>query len=166
MNAVSEIKDLSHDGKIYRYLSDNRTSMRYIIVLIALMALGALLPSIWAAPLPASVGSAVGLSDKAAPLADPAQTALTTTPSMAAFLSNSWIPPSITNASINTSLNNNSTTILDTTVAPTYYAEAANKDGVIAWTGESRFQFLQDDWTPDTAVEVIQLTPYRLHQMN
>lgn len=165
MNAVSEIKDLSHDGKIYRSLSDNRTSMRYIIVLIALMALGALLPSIWAAQ-PASVGSTVGLSEKAAPLADPAQTALTTTPSMAAFLSNSWIPPSITNASINTSLNNNSTTILDTTVAPTYYAEAANKDGVVAWTGESRFQFLQDDWTPDTAVEVIQLTPYRLHQMN
>jgi hypothetical protein len=165
MNAVSKIKDLSHDGKIYRYLSDNRTSMRYIIVLIALMALCGLMPLMWAQQ-ESSLSAPVGLSDKAAPLADPAQTSLTTTPSIAAFLSNSWIPPSATNASINTSLNNNSTTILDTIAAPTYTASAANKDGVVAWTGESRFQFLQDDWTPSTAVEVIQLTPYKLHQMN
>ena len=159
MTEVSEVKDFPHDGKIYRHLSDKRTSMRYIIVLIALMALGGLLPSMWAA-------EPLLLSEKAAPLADPAETSLITTPSISSFLSNSWTPPSATNASVNTSLNNNSTTVLDTTAAPVYSSGTANKDGVVAWTGESRFQFLQDDWTPSTPVEVIQTTPFKMHQMN
>ena len=160
MTAISEIKDFPHDGKIYRYLSDKRAIMRYIIVLIALMALCGLMPSMWAQ----QPGATVGLSENAAPLADPAETALTTTPSMASFLSNSWVPPSALNESVNASLNN--TTVLDTTAAPIFTASAANKDGVVAWTGESRFQFLQDSWTPSTPVDVIQTTPFKLHQMN
>ncbi len=159
MTVVSEIKDCPHDGKIYRHLSDKRISMRYIIVLIALMALCSLMPSMWAA-------QPLLLSEKAAPLAAPAQTSLVTTPSISSFLSDSWTPPSATNASVNTSLNNNSTTILDTTAAPIYTSGTANKNGVVAWTGESRFQFLQDDWTPSTPVEVIQTTPFKQHQMN
>jgi hypothetical protein len=159
MTEVSEIKDFPHDGKIYRHLSDKRTFMRYIIVLIALMALSGLMPSMWAQQ-PASVG----LSENAAPLADPAETSLITTPSMAAFLSNSWMPPSAINESVNATSNN--TTVLDTTAAPVYSSGTANKDGVVAWTGESRFQFLQDDWTPSTPVEVIQTTPFKMHQMN
>ncbi|HSD56730.1 MAG TPA: hypothetical protein VLB04_01005 [Methanotrichaceae archaeon] len=142
--------------------------MRYIIVLIALMALCGLMPSMWAQtqdPQQASsLSTPVGLSSKAAPLADPAETALTTTPSIASFLSNSWVPPSALNESVNASLNN--TTVLDTTAAPVFTASAANKNGVVAWTGESRFQFLQDSWTPDTPVDVIQTTPFKLHQMN
>ncbi len=124
------------------------------------MALCAFLPSIWAAP------QAPVLLDKSAPLADPAQTSLTTTPSISAFLSNNWVPPSITNASVNNSLNNNSTTVLDTSVPPVYTASAPNKNGVVAWTGESRFQFLQDDWTPSTPVEIIQIAPYKKGQMS
>ena len=159
MTAVSEVKDFPHDGKIYRHLSDKRAFMRYIIVLIALMALCGLMPLMWAQQ-PATVG----LSDKAAPLADPAETALTTTPSIASFLSNSWAPPSALNETVNASLNN--TTVLDTTAVPIYTASAANKNGVVAWTGESRFQFLQDSWTPSTPVDVIQTTPFKQHQMN
>ncbi len=141
--------------------------MRYIIVLIALLALCSLTPMMWAQdPQQASsVSTPVGLSKNLAPLADPAETSLVTTPSISAFLSNSWVPPSALNASANTSLNN--TTRLDTTaVPPLYTASAANKDGVVAWAAESRFQFLQDDWTPSTPVEVIQTTPFKMHQMN
>lgn len=138
--------------------------MRYIIVLIALLTLGVLLPSMWAQQ-PASVGSPVGLSSKAAPLAKPSETALITTPSISSFLGDDWMPPSAINAT-NTSLNNNSTAVVDTTAAPIYTAMAANKDGVVAWTGESRFQFLQDDWTPSTPVEVIQTAPYTKHKMS
>jgi hypothetical protein len=92
MTEVSEIKDFPHDGKIYRHLGDKRAFMRYIIVLIALMALSGLMPSMWAQ----QPGATVGLSENAAPLADPAETALTTTPSIASF-SNSWAPPSALN---------------------------------------------------------------------
>lgn len=139
--------------------------MRYIIVLIALLTLGVLLPSIWA-QLPASVGSPIGLSNRTAALAEPAETSLVTTPSIAAFLDNNWVPPSATNASLNASFNNNTTT-LDTTAAPTFTAQAANKEGVVPWTGESIFQFLEDSWTPGTTtIEVQSGFGYKKHQMN
>ncbi len=140
--------------------------MRIIIALIALMALGALLPSMWAQDETTTLAAPKGLSDKTAPQAEEPENALLTTPSVASFLSNSWVPPSSTNASINTSLNNNTTSIIDTSAAPTYTAATANKDGVIAWTGESRFQFLQDDWTPNTPIEVIHTAPYTKHRMS
>lgn len=144
--------------------------MRNIIVLIALLALCSLMPSIWAQtqdPQQASsLSTPVGLSTKPAPLGDPAQTALTTTPSIAAFLSNNWVPPSALNASINTSQNNTTSRLDTSAVPPVYSASAANKDGVVAWTGESRFQFLQDSWTPSTPVEVIQTAPFKRHQLN
>jgi hypothetical protein len=104
------------------------------------------MPSMWAAK-PILLSS----SDNTAPLTNPAQTALVTTPSISSFLSNSWMPPSALNASVNTTANNSTTTT------------ASN---VVAVAGESRLQFLQDDWTPSTAVEVVPATPFKLHQMN
>lgn len=147
MTKVPKTKDFPHDGKIYRHLSDKRTFMRYIIVLIVLMALCSLTPSIWAAK-PLLLSSAGNTSS----LVDPSQTTLTTTPSIASFLSNSWMPPSALNASVNnTSVNNTTTT---------------TANNVVALAGESRLQFLRDDWTPNTPVQVIPTTPFKLHQMN
>ena len=119
---------------------------------------------------------------------DPAQTALITTPSMAAFLNDSWTPTPfvaplasqatgvLRNMTRNNTTQNASTyAIYDflndnyTSPAPTspiYTASAAGKDKTIAWTGESIYQFLNDAWTPSTPVETFEQSPYKMHQMN
>src|SRR5512137_1102831 len=75
------------DGKLYGYLRDNAKPMRHIIlVLFALVALGGMLPATIAAPV------APTLLDNPAAMPEPAQTSLLTTPSMAAFLNDSWTP--------------------------------------------------------------------------
>jgi zona occludens toxin (predicted ATPase) len=119
--------------------------MRYIIVLIALLALCSLMPSIWAEK-PFLVSSSENATTPSAPQEE---TALTTTPSIAAFLSNSWMPPSALNASVNASVNNSTIT-----------------NNVVAVAGESSLQFLQDSWTPSTQVEVIPTTPFKMHELN
>lgn len=172
IDSSSRLATARNDGKIYGHLRDNAGIMRHIIVvLIALMALCSFVPLIWAAP------AAPVLLEKPAPLADPAQTSLITTPSMASFLNDSWVPstfvpPTITALTPNKQGYLANTTygaydfLNDTWVAPSasspiYYAQAPKKDGTLAYTGESIYQFLQDNWTSSTPVEVIQTAPYK-----
>jgi hypothetical protein len=170
------------DGKLYGYLRDNATAMRHIIlVLFALVALGGLLPSIMA--LPSTV-----LKDELAAMPEPAQTALETTPSMAAFLNDSWAPstfvaPLASQASgVQKNMTRNNTTQANSTYAiydflngnyvspaassPVYTASAAGKEKTVAWTGESIYQFLNDAWTPIAPVQTYEQSPFKLHQMN
>jgi hypothetical protein len=160
---------------------DNADSMRHIIlVLIALLALGGLLPTI--------VAAAPVLKDDLAAMPQPAETSLLTTPSMAAFLNDSWTPSAFVAplASQATAMKNsftrNNTTQKSTTYSiydflkdsntspssesPIYSASAAGKDKTVAWTGESIYQFLNDAWTPSAPVETYEQTAYKQHQMN
>jgi hypothetical protein len=168
------------DGKLYGYLKDNANTMRHIIlVLIALVALGGMMPAIMAEK---------KLTDSLDAMQEPADSALLTTPSMAAFLNDSWTPstfvaPLASQASgvlrnmtrNNTTLNSSNYAIYDflndnyassAPASPIYTASAAGKDKTVAWTGESIYQFLNDAWTPSTPVETYEQTPYKLHQMN
>ena len=154
--------------------------MRHIIlVLIALVALGGLLPAVMAAPV---------LTDKLAAEPKPADTSVLTTPSMAAFINDSWTPstfvaPLASQATgVQRNMTRNNTTLNSSTYAiydflkdnytapaatsPTYTASAAGKDKTVAWTGESIYQFLSDAWTPSTPVETYEQTPFKQHQMN
>lgn len=138
--------------------------MRHIIlVLIALMALGGLLPAAMSmAPAPFEQGNTE-------------VTDALTTPSMAAFLNDSWMPSTFvaprpndnvlfTKKSFsNNTTDNSSYAIYDflndsnvTTPAasPIYTPANAGKSNKIAWTGESIYQFLDDSWTPSTPVAV------------
>lgn len=171
------------DGKLYGYLRNNANRMRHIIlVLVALVALGGLLPTIIAAPV------APVLLDNPAAMPEPAETSLLTTPSMAAFLNDSWtpssfVPPLASQATgVLKNMTRNNTTLESSTYAiydflndnytspapasPTYTASAAGKDKTVAWTGESIYQFLDDAWTPSTPVEVYEQSPFKQHQMN
>ena len=156
--------------------------MRHIIlVLIALVALGGMLPAVMAAP------AKPDLLDNPAAMPEPAQTALVTTPSMAAFLNDSWTPSpfvaplasQVTSKQRNLTGNNttdNSTYAIydflngDVTApaarSPVYSASAAGKDRTVAWTGESIYQFLENSWTPSTPIETFPQSPFKLHQMN
>jgi hypothetical protein len=168
------------DGKLYGYLMDNAKTMRNIIlVLFALVAMGGLLPAIMAAPV---------LTDKLAAEPKPAETSVLTTPSIAAFLNDSWTPtpfvaPLASQATgVLKNMTRNNTTLDSSTYAiydflkdnytapaatsPIYSATAAGKDRTIAWTGESIYQFLSDAWTPSTPVETYEQSPFKLHQMN
>ncbi len=153
--------------------------MRHIIlVLIAMLALGGLMPAVMAEP-----AKAVGLSDKYAPLASPAESSLLTTPSMADFLNDSWTPSSFVaspaetneNKMKNVSVNDSNYAIYDflngnnvqsTPVSPIFTAAAATKNQEIAWTGESIYQFLDPDWTPSVTAETFPQTAFKMHQMN
>jgi hypothetical protein len=157
--------------------------MRHIIlVLIALVTLGGLLPAIIAAPV------APVLLDNPAAMPAPAETSLLTTPSMAAFLNDSWTPtpfvaPLASQATgvlrnmtrNNTTQNSSNYAIYDflndnytspSPASPIYTASAAGKDKKVAWTGESIYQFLNDAWTPTTPVETYEQSPFKQHQMN
>jgi len=154
--------------------------MRHIIlVLIALVALGGLLPAVMAAPV---------LKDTLAAEPKPADSSVLTTPSMAAFINDSWTPstfsaPLASQATgvlknmtrNNTTLNSSTYAIYDflkdnytapAATSPTYSASAAGKDKTVAWTGESIYQFLSNAWTPSTPVETYEQTPFKQHQMN
>ena len=170
------------DGKLYGYLRDNANRMKHIIlVLFALVALGGLLPTVMALP-------SLVLKDNPAAMPEPAETALITTPSMAAFLNDSWTPssfaaPLASQASgVQRNMTRNNTTMNSSTYAiydflndnytssspasPIYTASAAGKDKTIAWTGESIYQFLNDAWTPSTPIETYPQSTFKLHQMN
>ncbi|MCX6674649.1 MAG: hypothetical protein NTY37_12830 [Methanothrix sp.] len=157
--------------------------MRHIIlVLFALVALGGLLPVIMAQQ-PSTV-----LKDDLAAMPEPADSALLTTPSMAAFLNDSWAPtpfvaPLASQATgVQRNMTRNNTTLDSSNYAiydflngnytssapasPVYTASAAGKDKTVAWTGESIYEFLNDVWTPTTAVQTYPQSPYKLHQMN
>jgi hypothetical protein len=168
------------DGKLYGYLRDNAKPMRHIIlVLFALVALGGLLPTVMAAPV---------LTGKLAAMPDPAETSLLTTPSMAAFLNDSWTPstfaaPLASQATaVQRNMTRNNTTMNSSEYAiynflkdnftspaassPVYTASAAGKDKTVAWTGESIYQFLNDVWSPSAPVETYEQSPFKQHVMN
>jgi len=171
------------DGKLYGYLRDNTNLMRHIIlVLFALVALGGLLPVIMAQQ-PSTV-----LKDDLAAMPEPADSALLTTPSMAAFLNDSWTPtpfvaPLASQATgVLKNMTRNNTTLDSSTYAindflnddytspapasPTFTASAAGLDKTVAWTGESIFDFLNDAWTPSKPVQTYEQSPYKQHHMN
>ena len=175
------------DGKLYGYLRGNANRMKHIIlVLIALVALGGLLPATMAAPAPLK-----GLSSNPAAMPEPAQSELITTPSMAAFLNDSWTPstfaaPLASQASgvqrnmtrNNTTMNSSNYAIYDflkdnytspAPASPIMTATSTPKGGkgdTVAWTGESIYQFLNDAWTPSAPIETYPQSPYKMHQMN
>ena len=154
--------------------------MRHIIlVLIALMALGGLLPAV--------MGAAPVLTDKLNATATPAQNVLDTTPSMAAFLNDSWTPSAFVapvevasdkfgsgKLGNNTTQNStyaiydflNNSYVAPAVESPTYTASAAGKDNKVAWTGESIYQFLSDSWTPSTPIAVYTQGVYTKHAMS
>jgi hypothetical protein len=154
--------------------------MRHIIlVLIALMALGGLLPAVMAAP--------IGLSTQQAATATSAQYTLDTTPSMAAFMNDSWTPSTFVapvevasdrfgSGKLGKNVTQNSTYaiydflnnsyVAPAAQSPIYTAEAAGKDNKVAWTGESIYQFLADSWTPSTPIAVYNEGIYTKHQMS
>ena len=156
--------------------------MRHIIlVLIALMALGGLLPAVMgenAKPI---------LVDSPAATATPAQNVLDTTPSMAAFMNDSWTPSAFvppvevaTDRFMSGKLGNNTTQnstysaydflnnsyVAPAAQSPIYTAAAAGKDNKVAWTGESIYQFLSDSWTPSTPIAIYTQGVYTKHQMS
>jgi len=154
--------------------------MRHIILaLIALVAVGCLIPSITAEP------AKPVLIPKLAQTAEPAENSLLTTPSMAAFLNDSWVPSTYTpdvftsvssqkvwngtlkNATYaNYEFLTNNSYMAPSATSPVYTAVSAGKDGLVKWTGESIYQFLDNGWTPDTPVEVIPTGAYKKHQMS
>jgi hypothetical protein len=150
-----------------------------------MVALGGLLPAITAAP------AAPVLLNNPAAMPEPAQTALETTPSMAAFLNDSWTPtpfvaPQASQATgvlrnmtrNNTTQNSSNYAIYDflndnytspAPASPIYTATSTPKGGngnTIAWTGESIYQFLNDAWTPTTPVQTYEQSAFKQHQMN
>ncbi len=157
--------------------------MRHIIlVLIALMALGGLLPAVMGLP-----AAAVGLSTQQAATATSAQNVLDTTPSMAAFMNDSWAPSTFvapvevaTDKFMSGKLGNNTTQnstyaiydflnnsyVAPAAESPIYTAAAAGKDNKVAWTGESIYQFLSDSWTPSTPIAIYNEGIYTKHQMS
>jgi hypothetical protein len=154
--------------------------MRHIIlVLIALMALGGLLPAV--------MGAAPVLTDKLNATATPAQNVLDTTPSMAAFMSDSWTPSAFvapvevaTDKFGSGKLGNNTTQnstyaiydflnnsyVAPAVESPIYSAAAAGKDNKVAWTGENIYQFLSDSWTPSTPIAIYNQGVYTKHVMS
>lgn len=160
-----------------------KTPMKHIILaLIALVALSGLLPAVVAEP------AAPVLKDKVKATPEPAENSVLTTASQAAFLNDSWAPgqfeaPLADQAMgvlknmtrNNTTLNNSTFAILDfldenytppAAVPPVYTATGAKKGGELAWTGEAIYDFLSDAWTPTSAVQTYEQSPFKMHQMN
>jgi hypothetical protein len=161
--------------------------MRQVIALIiAMLAYAVIMPAMCA---PATQTS------QAAPLLDPAQTQLSTTPSIADFLSDAWQPipfaPEIitpkttdtkkksTTQDINKTQKSNLTTatfsiqnFLDDAWQPPSFvdtintATAAKKGAALKQSGLAIEQFLDDSWTPATPiVAVSSATGYKKHVM-
>lgn len=150
--------------------------MRHIIlVLIALMALGGLLTA------------AMGLPPAPFEMTDPEMTDMLMTPSMAAFLNDSWTPTSFVaprpndgvlfakkSFANNTTSNAtyaiydflNDTNVTPAAASPIYTPATAGNSNKIAWTGESIYQFLDDSWTPSTPVAEYKEGVYTKGQMN
>lgn len=156
--------------------------MRHIIlVLIALMALGGLLPAVMGLP------ATPVLVDSPAATATSAQNVLDTTPSMAAFMNDSWTPSTFVapvevasdkfgsgKLGNNTTQNStyaiydflNNSYVAPAAESPIYTASAAGKDNKVAWTGESIYQFLSDSWTPSIPIAVYNQGVYTKHLMS
>jgi len=158
--------------------------MRHVILaLIALVALGGLLPAIVAEP------AAPVLKDKLADEPEQNENSVLTTPSIAAFANDSWTPSAFVAplaeqaTAVQRNMTRNNTTLENSTYAiydflkdnytapaatpNTETASAAGKNGKLAWSaGESIYQFLDNAWTPSTAVETYEQSPFKQHQLN
>lgn len=146
---------------------DNADFMRHIILaLIALIALAGLMSS--------------GISKDPAPFEMPnidekGDASIRTTPSIAAFLNDSWVPSSFVAPSYPStpkytkkSPSNNTT---DTTYAIyDFLNDTTNTTNTTLATytveGGSIYQFLKDNWTSSTPVEVITVTPFTKGKMS
>ena len=128
------------------------------------------------------------LKDKLADKPEPAETSVLTTPSIAAFVNDSWTPSAFAApladqaTAVQRNMTRNNTTMENSTYAiydflkddykapsatsPIETASAAKKDKTIAWTGESIYQFLDNAWTPSTTVETYEQSPFKQHKMN
>jgi len=141
--------------------------MRHIILaLIALIALVGLMPG--------------GMSKDPAPfdipnIKDAGDATLLTTPSIAAFLNDSWAPtpfvaptasaPLYTKRSPSNNTTNTTYAIYDFLQNKTNATTNATLDNYMV-RGGSIYQFLKDNWTPSTPVEVIQTAPYTKGKMS
>lgn len=156
-------------------MQNNAGTMRQvIIVLIALLALSIFMPTMWAK----SPGTAGVLINSNPSLTAPADTPLLTTPTMADFLNDSWMPSSFVAPTINATDALKNGTPKGTTYAiydfandkvsttPSYKAVATNN--AVSGSGEqSILNVLGPDYSPATAdVQVIPTAPYKLHQMS
>ncbi len=152
-------------------MMNNAGTMRHVvIVIIALLALSIFMPTIWAK----STGSL--LLNSTTPKTTSAYTPVITTPSMAAFLNDSWVPSSFVPPTINATLALKNGTLKNSTYSiydfandnwmpQTASAVAANN--APSGKGPSDiYQVLNSDWTPATPVTVVQTSPYKMHQMN
>jgi hypothetical protein len=162
--------------------------MRQIIaILIALLALAVIMPAMCA--------PVVTQTSQSAPLLDPAQTQLSTTSSIAAFIDDDWLPTSFTGEVLTSSspdtkkkstlqdINKTKPTNLSTTTyfiqdflndgwQPAPFAEpintaaAAKKGGALKEAGYAIYQFLDDNWTPgEQIVAVSNGIGYAKHKM-
>jgi hypothetical protein len=146
-----------------------------IVMLIAMLACAVVMPAICA--------PAVTSTNQAAPLLDPAQTPLPTTPSQAEFLRDDWLPkPFVPEMVTSTDTKKKSTTQdinktkkSNLTSAPLYAIQnflndawtpprytntidtaiGAKKGGAIKQSGLAIEQFLDDNWTPGTTVVAV-----------
>ena len=155
------------DGKLYGYLMDNANLMRHIIlVLIALVALVGLVPS--------------GMSKDPAPFEmtttlKEGQTSLLVTPSQAAFLNDSWTPtpfkapyasePLFTKKALSNNTTNTTYAIYDFLQNDTNATTNATFSNYTV-AGGNIYEFLKDDWTPSTEVEVIKTAPFTKGKMS
>lgn len=155
------------DGKLYGYLLDNADLMRHImLVLIALIALVGLMPG--------------GMGKDPAPfemttINEAGDSSLLTTPSIAAFLNESWAPTGFVAPSASAplykkkSLSNNTTNstyaIYDFLKNDTNTTNNATLDNYMV-KGGSIYQFLKDNWTSSTPVEVTTTAPFTKGKMS
>jgi hypothetical protein len=155
-------------------MRDNAGIMRHVLmVIIALLALSIFIPGIWAKDSFFNTTSQSTSPD----------TYLTTTPSIAAFLNDSWVPSSFIPPTIPapyTPLGQNATSssydiynFLNNSWLPSssnYQDAAANNLPTSGLLGPSSlYQVLSPDWTQSMPVEVLpnaQTAPYKFHQMN
>ncbi len=158
------------DGKLYSYLMENAGLMRHImLVLIALIALVGLMPC--------------GISKDPAPFEmttynEAGDASLLTTPSIAAFLNDTWAPtpfvaptasaPLYTKKSPSNNTTNTTYAIYDflqNETNATTNATNATLDNYMV-RGGSIYQFLKDNWTSSTPVEVIKSAPFTKGKMS
>ncbi len=156
-------------------MQDNADIMRHvIIVIIALLALSIFMPTIWAK----NTGSL--LVNATAPQSTQAYTPVLTTPSVADFLNDSWVPSSFVPPTITAVAQNKKGYVANTTYSiydfandtyappetttPNYLAVAANNQKAGTGSGDI-YQVLNPNWTPATPTAVITTSPYKMHQM-
>ena len=146
---------------------DNADFMRHIILaLIALIALAGLMSS--------------GMSKGPAPfemtsINENGDASLLATPSIAAFLNDSWMPSSFVAPSYSSAPQYTKKSPSNNTTNTTYAAydflndtNATTNTSLAAYTveGGSIYQFLKDNWTPSTPIEVITVDPLTKGKIN